>query len=156
MIDPKKVDTIEALLALSMLLEFESADRLRELAQTMRQHHADELAELLDKLAGFSDSHGAEIRELSDGHVLPDLVTMDVSWEGLEGPDTTMFESISPDMLPYEVLQIALRNEIKGQEFYTDISLNSPSEEVRKMAADFANEENEHVSMIEQWIARVS
>ena len=156
MIDPKQVDTIEAFLALSMLLEFESADRLRELAQTMHQHHAEELAELLDKLAGYSDLHASEIQELSDGHVLPDLATMGVSWEGLEGPETTMYESINPHMLPYDVLQIALRNEIKGKEFYTNISLNSPSEEVRKMAAEFASEENEHVGMIQRWIEKVS
>lgn len=153
MIDPEKIDTVEAFLALSMLLEFESADRLRELALCMREHHAEELAQLLEKLAGYSDLHGSEIQELSEGHVLPDLATMGVSWEGLEGPETTVYESINPDMLPYDVLQIALRNEIKGQDFYTNISLHSPTEAVRKMAAEFANEENEHVSMIQQWIA---
>ncbi len=152
MIDPEKIDSVEAFLALSMLLEFESADRLRELSACMREHHAEELAQLLDKLAGYSDKHGAEIQELSDGHVLPDLATMGVSWEGLEGPETTVYELINPDMQPYDVLQIALRNEIKGQDFYTQISLHSPDAEVRKLAADFADEENEHVMLMQQWI----
>jgi len=152
MIDPEKIDTLEALLALSMLLEFESADRLRELSSLMREHHAEELAQLLDKLAGYSDKHASEIQELSEGHVLPDLATMGVSWEGLEGPETTVYESINPKMLPYDVLQIALRNEIKGQDFYTSISLQSPNDEVRKMAAHFADEENEHVMLMQKWI----
>jgi len=156
MIDPEKIETVDAFLALSMLLEFESADRLRELSSVMRQHHSDELAQLLDKLAGFSDLHGSEIQELSEGHVLPDLATMGVSWEGLEGPETTMYESINPDMNPYDVLQIALRNEIKGQDFYTNISLHSPDPEVRKLAAEFADEENEHVMMMQQWIDKYS
>ncbi len=153
MIDPKTIDKIEVFLALSMLLEFESADRLRELAICMRNEHAEELTLLLEQLAEFSDVHASEIQELSEGHVLPDLATMGVSWEGLEGPETTVYESISPTMNPYDVLQIALRNEIKGQDFYTSISLNSPNEDVRKMAADFADEENSHVMLIEQWIA---
>jgi hypothetical protein len=156
MIDPEKVETVEAFLALSMLLEFESADRLRELSATMREHHAEELAQLLDKLAGYSDMHGSEIQDLAAGHVLPDLATMGVSWEGLEGPETTMYESINPDMLPYDVLQVALRNEIKGQDFYTNISLHSPNEDVRKLAAEFANEENEHVALMQQWMDNYS
>lgn len=155
MIDPEKIDTVEAFLALSMLLEFESADRLRELSQRMNECNAAELAELLDKLAGYSDLHGSEIRDLAEGRVLPELATMDVSWEGLEGPETTAYESIKSDMNPYDVLQIALRNEIKGQEFYTGISLHSPEQEVRKMAADFANEENEHVAMIQSWMESI-
>lgn len=156
MIDPVKVTTVEAFLALSMLLEFESADRLRELSLCMRQHHAEELAQLLDKLAGYSDLHASDIQERCDGHVLPDLATMGVSWEGLEGPETTVYESITADMNPYDVLQIALRNEIKGQDFYANIALKSPDEHVRKMAAEFADEENEHVMIIEQWIASFS
>ena len=51
MIDPEKIESVEAFLALSMLLEFDSADRLRELSAVMRQHHSEELADLLDKLA---------------------------------------------------------------------------------------------------------
>ena len=156
MIDPEKIDSVDAFLALSMLLEFESADRLRELADCMRKHSAEELAELLEKLAGYSDLHASEIRELADGRVLPDLATMGVSWEGVEGPETTMFESIQPDMNPYDVLQIALRNEMKGQDFYTNISLHSPNDEVRKLAADFADEENEHVMLMQKWIKSVS
>jgi rubrerythrin len=153
MIDSKKVDTIETFLSLSMLLEYESADRLRELAKFMLNHQATELSELLETLAGYSDQHASEIRELSEGKVLPELVTLDLSWEGLEGPETTAYESVNPQMTVEDMLLIALRNELKGQDFYIDISLNSPDEAVRKLAAEFANEENEHVVMLEKWSA---
>ena len=153
MIDADKIDTVETFLAISMLLEFESADRLRELSHSMRQEHdAENLAKLLDKLAGYSDMHASEILELSEGHVMPDLATEGMTWEGLEGPETTVYGSINPEMTVLDVLQIALRNEVKGQDFYTHISLNSPNDEVRKLAADFADEENEHVMQLEQWI----
>lgn len=152
MLDPDKIDTVETFLALSMLLEYESADRLRELSLSMREYDADELSDLLEKLASYSDLHAAEIHELCEGYVLPELATMDISWEGLEGSESTAYESINPKMSIQDVLQVALRNEIKGQEFYTAISLHSPNEKVRKLAAEFSNEENEHVMMIEQWI----
>ncbi len=152
MINARNIDTVEAFLALSMLLEYESADRLQELAVNMREHDATELADLLDKLAGYSELHASEIHELSEGRVLPELATLDVSWEGLEGPETTAYESVTPSMRTLDMLNIALRNEIKGQEFYTDISLNSPSDDVRKLAAEFADEEGEHVMMLQKWI----
>lgn len=153
MLDVKKIETIESFLALSMLLEYESADRLRELSKFMRNHKATELSELLETLAGYSDQHASEIRELAEGKVLPELATLSLTWEGLEGPETTAYESVTPQMAVDDMLQIALRNEIKGQDFYIDISLNSPNLEVRKLAAEFASEENEHVAKLEAWIA---
>jgi rubrerythrin len=151
MIDTRDIDSVETFLALALLLEYESADRLKELARLMREHQAN----LLDKLAGFSRKHAEEIHELAEGHVLPDLATDDFAWQGLEGPETTAFESITPDMSSEDILRIALRNEIRGQDFYTRISLESPDAEVRKLAAEFAAEENEHVMMLEQWLERL-
>ncbi len=156
MLDSKKIDTVEIFLSLSILLEYESADRLRELAKFMLNHQATELSELLETLAKYSDQHASEIHELSEGKVLPELATLDLSWEGLEGPETTAYESVNPQMTVEDMLQLALRNEIKGQDFYIDISLNSPDDAVRKLAAEFANEEKEHVVMLEKWIASLN
>jgi rubrerythrin len=150
MIQAEKIDTLESFLALSMLLEFESADRLTELAIHMREHNATELASLLDELASNSDKHASEIQELSEGHVLPELATLDLTWEGLEGPEVTAYESVTPQTRVNDMLQIALRNEIRGQEFYTRISLRSPDSKVRQLAADFAEEESEHVMLLQQ------
>jgi rubrerythrin len=156
MFDAKKIDTVEIFLALSMLLEYESADRLRELAKFMLDHQAKELSELLETLAGYSDQHASEIRELSEGKVLPELATLDLIWEGLEGPETTAYGSINAQMTVEDMLQVALRNELKGQDFYIDISLKSPNDAVRKLAAEFASEENDHVVMLEKWIASLN
>ncbi len=152
MIDFRDIDRVETFLALSLLLEYESAEQLRELARLMRAREAAELADLLDRLAGYSRKHAEEIHELAGGRVLPELASDDVAWEGAEDPETTAFESVNPGMSCDEMLQIALHNETRGQDFYTRISLESPSEAVRRMAADFAAEENEHVMLLQQWI----
>ena len=154
MIDCKQIDSVETFLALSLLLEYESADRLKELSRLMREQQANELADLLMRLSGYSRKHAEEILELAEGHVLPDLASSDAAWEGLEGPETTAFESVNPQMSCEDMLQVALRNETRGQDFYTRISLESPNEEVRRMAADFAAEENEHVMLLQQWVER--
>ncbi len=154
MIDCKQIDSIETFLALALLLEYESADRLKELSRLMRKQQANELAELLLRLSGYSRKHAEEIHELAEGRVLPELASSDAAWEGLEGPETTAFESVNPQMSCIDMLQVALRNETRGQDFYTRISLESPNEEVRRMAADFAAEENEHVMLLQQWVER--
>lgn len=152
MIDFKKISSIEALLAISILLEYESADRLNELAQTAQQHNEPLIADLLKKLAAFSEQHAMDIRELSEGRVLPDMATMGVSWEGLDGASDTLFEDRGSSLNGVQMIQIALRNETQAQNFYCQISLKSEDAEVRKMAAEFANEENEHVMLIQQWL----
>lgn len=152
MIDASKIDSVETFLALSMLLEYESADRLHELARNIREQQAEDLAKLLTRLAEYSEMHASEIQQLSEGKVLPELATLELSWEGLEGPETTAYGSVNPKMSVSDLLEVARRNEIKGQEFYTSISLNAPNEAVRELAADFANEENEHVAMLQKWI----
>jgi len=153
MIDIRDIDSVENFLALSLLLEYESADRLGELARLMREQQAGQLADLLERLADYSRKHAEDILGRAEGRVLPDLATADFAWEGLEGPETTAFDSVTPEMNRDDMLQIALRNEIRGQDFYTRISLESPDATVREMAAEFAAEENEHVMLLEQWIA---
>jgi rubrerythrin len=154
MIDCKQIDTVETFLALSLLMEYESADRLKELSAMMRQQQAEALAELLLRLSGYSRRHAEEIHELAEGRVLPELLSKEAAWEGLEGPETTAFESVNPRMSTLDMLRVALRNETRGQDFYTRVSLQSPDPEVRRMAAEFAAEENEHVMMLQQWVER--
>jgi rubrerythrin len=50
-----------------------------------------------------------------------------------------------------QALEIALYNEIRGREFYQQIAQNSPSAEVRKLAAEMEEEEGWHVAMLKEW-----
>ena len=46
-------------------------------------------------------------------------------------------------------------NEQRAHDFYADISQAAPSEEVRAVAAEFADEEQEHLELLQAWKARV-
>ncbi|MCG8123157.1 MAG: rubrerythrin, partial [Candidatus Thiodiazotropha taylori] len=50
-----------------------------------------------------------------------------------------------------QAMEVALYNEIRGREFYLLISEQSPSEDVRKLAAEMAEEEGWHVAMLKEW-----
>ena len=52
-------------------------------------------------------------------------------------------------------LHVALGNEQRAHDFYSAISTESPDPEVRAVAAEFADEEQEHLGLLRQWLSRV-
>ncbi|MCJ7815411.1 MAG: hypothetical protein MUP31_05085, partial [Xanthomonadales bacterium] len=51
-------------------------------------------------------------------------------------------------------LKIAMGNEQRAHDFYFEISKLSPDEAVRALAAEFADEEKEHLQLLEGWLAK--
>jgi len=156
MIKPESIEDMETFLALSYLLETESSDRYEELAENMQAHHDPEIAQLFRKLSHYGEQHASEIIEHADGLVLPNVASWEFEWQNPEGPETTPFEAINYQMTADEVLHIALANEKRGRDFYAHIAEKSPTESIRKLAAEFSAEETEHVQLLEQWIADIA
>jgi rubrerythrin len=57
-------------------------------------------------------------------------------------------------MQPYHALQIALACEKKANRFFTQIASRTGDAKVRKAALEMAEEEAEHVRLIEDWLKR--
>ena len=53
-----------------------------------------------------------------------------------------------------DALQVALHNEQRGRDFYVEVARSTPSFDVQRIAAEMAEEENSHVEMLKEWIAR--
>jgi rubrerythrin len=49
-------------------------------------------------------------------------------------------------------LEFAIHNEVRGRDFYAHVAATSSSKEVRRLAAEFTEEENWHVDMLKSWI----
>jgi rubrerythrin len=49
-------------------------------------------------------------------------------------------------------LKIAMGNEQRAHDFYFEISKDSPDPDVRAIAAEFADEEKEHLELLEKWL----
>ena len=156
MIKPETIEDMETFLALSYLLEIESADRYHELADNMQVHHDPEIAKLFRKLAGYGEMHASEIMQHAEGMVLPTIASWEFEWENPEGPETTPFELVSYEISPEKVLQLAKHNEIRGRDFYAHIAQKSPNPAIRELAAEFSEEETEHVQMLENWISETA
>jgi rubrerythrin len=52
------------------------------------------------------------------------------------------------------LLELALHNEIRGHNFYTQVAESSLSAEVQCIAKEMAVEEGGHVAMLREWLAK--
>lgn len=156
MTDPAAIDTVEEFLAHARALENESVDRYDELADVMEVHNNLEVARLFRKLSEYGRKHAAEVEHCAENMTLPHIDPWDFRWVGDEGPESGDYAEVHYLMKPAHALQIAMRNETRGRDYYQLIADQSPNPEVRKLAQEFADEETEHVAMLQEWIDRTA
>ncbi|MDK9721378.1 MAG: ferritin family protein [Rhodospirillales bacterium] len=148
------MDDVGEFLAHALALENEAAARYDELADAMETHNNKEVAALFKQMADFSRKHASEVAARATNVDVPHLAPWEFRWPGNEPPESADFDSSHYLMTPYHVLQVALRNEGRGQEFYAQVAAITRNDEVRKLAATFALEEATHVAELEKWFKR--
>ena len=151
----KQMTDLDTFLAYSVALEEEAAERHDELADMMEVHNNPGVAETFRKLAHYSRLHAQEIRDRSRGSDLPRIAPWDFGWETMEGPETADIGEMNYLMNTAQALQVAMGNEQRAHDFYFAISEESPDAEVRAVAAEFADEEKEHLALLDKWLAKV-
>ena len=151
---PASIATIPEFLAHALELEYESAERYRELAGNLAVHNNPEIAELFDYLSRMSDLHAQEVEARAQGIVLPQIPPWDFKWAAGGSPEANAAEQ--DDDLNYLMTPIqALHNEIRGRDFYAQVAAGSPDAEVRQLAAEMVEEENEHAALLEEKLAKM-
>tara|TARA_R110000823_G_scaffold139607_7_gene269566 strand:+ start:29088 stop:29612 length:525 start_codon:yes stop_codon:yes gene_type:complete len=146
---PELGSNLPFFLAHCLELEQESAERLREFADTMRHHQQHELAELFDELAVYSDLHTQEIAALCEGLSLPRLKPWEFTWPDNEPPETTGYANLRYEMQPDTALRLMIEQEAAAADFYATVAAQSDNPEIVKHAADFAEEEREHARLLQ-------
>ena len=149
--------TVSEFLAHALELELESAERYRQLAQSMAVHHNQEIAELFEHLALLSDAHAREVEERTAGLALPEIPPWEFKWNCPGSPESDCMEQdVSYLMTTVQALTLALHNEIRGRDFYAHVTVDSPNPEVRHLAGEMTEEESEHVDLLKDWLAKES
>ncbi|CCG09181.1 ferritin-like domain-containing protein [Pararhodospirillum photometricum] len=148
------METLGEFLAHAIALEEESGHRFDALADSLEVHHNCEVTELFRKMAHFSRLHLREVRRRAQGVDVPALKPWEFRWPDPEAPETVATEDTHYRLSAPEALTLALDSERRGEAFYRWVAQTSGNETVRTLATDFADEEAEHVALLEHTQAR--
>lgn len=148
------MQSLAELLAHALAMEVEAAERYEALAEQMNVHNNPALAELFTSLARIERLHAAQIRARAGAAALPDIPAWEYRWRDPEGPETAPFDAVDYRTTPQRALAAALHNERRAEAFFTGAERTADDAEVRALAAELAEEEREHVRLVERWLAR--
>ena len=144
--------TLPLFLAHAIALEREAAERYLELADMMEAHRNDEVATLFRDMVRFSRLHHDSIVLRASGIALPVIAPWQYAWR--HPPEAGGEEAFDPALNAYDALRYARENELRAMQYYSDAGLSSSDAEVKRLAAEFAAEETEHVQALDDWLAR--
>lgn len=139
-------------LAHAIALEHEAAERYLELADMMEAHRNDDVSALFRDMVHYSCLHHDSIVERARDVPLPRLRSWEYRWTS--PPEVGGEEAFDTLLDTYNALRYARENEVRAMEYYSAVGLNSVEAEVKRLAAEFAAEETEHVEALDDWLAR--
>lgn len=154
MSEKRPLATVDELLAYSLAIEEEAAERYAELADLMEVHNNHEVAELFRKLEAIEGKHIANVEAMGKGRALPRISPLGLQWDDAESPEALAHEDVHYLMTPHHALSLALVAEQRATAFFARVAEEADDEEVRRMAAKLRDEEQEHVELMGQWLAR--
>lgn len=144
--------TLPEFLAHAIALEHEAAERYLELADMMESYRNDEVSALFRDMVRFSQMHRDEIKARAGSIELPKLRSWQYRWSA--PPEVGGEEAFDATLDAYQALKYARENEVRAMEYYSSVGQSSKDPEVKRLAAEFAAEETEHVEAIDKWLER--
>src|SRR5450830_1167162 len=138
-------------LAHAVALEQEAAERYLELADMMEAHRNDAVSAVFRNMTRFSQMHCDSIKVRTGSIKLPRLKSWEYRWRS--PPEVGGEEGFDYLIEPYNALKYARANELRAMQYYRSVGEESADAEVRRLAAEFAYEEAEHVAALDKWIA---
>ena len=140
-------------LAHALAMEEEAAERNLELADMMEAHNNLDVSAIFRDMYRFSTMHRDSIRERVGGIELPQLKSWQYRWVApTEVGDEDGFDYM---IHPHNALQYARNNEERAMLFYQAVAEETDDPEVRRLAIEFAEEEQEHTEALDSWLERV-
>jgi len=150
----RDMDSVAEFMVHAITLEDESARRFDELAAALATHNnARGVVDLFRKMEHFSKQHLADALDRAADMKLPRLQPWEFKWPTPESPEMADIGESHYRMTVWHALALALDSEKRGHAFYATLAEKSADPNVRRLAAEFAEEEAEHVEILEKWIA---
>ncbi|MCC6888365.1 MAG: ferritin family protein [Hyphomicrobiales bacterium] len=141
------ISTLADLLAVAYRIEADAVERYNVLADQMQMCNNAELAAIFRDLARAEGLHAEEIRKLAGDLDLVEIGRRLGNWKG-DSPEEVDLGAAHYMMTPWHALQLSLVGEKRALEFFTSIVNTASDPKVKDMAAEFVEEEAEHVNLV--------
>jgi rubrerythrin len=142
------------LLTIAYRIEADAVQRYTLLADQMETHNNPELLKVFRDLARAEGIHAGEIRKQA-GEI--DVVARSQQlgrWQKGESPEEVDLGSAHYLMTPWHALELALAGEKRALAFFISITETTKDPKIKEMAAEFVEEEAEHVNLVYQLMRR--
>ena len=143
-----QISSVAELLAHAYHMELEAEERYRYLAEQMEVHNNTDLANLFRKLSEVECIHAKDILQQMQSMNVSQLASSGDTWAGNEPPESIDMGDVFYVMTPREALQLALDAERRAHEFFDQLRATTRDTVVERFAAEFAEEEREHVDLV--------
>ena len=148
------VRTTDDLLVRALEMETEAAERYLEFAAQMELHGNLEVGALFRKLAAIERKHTDTLAGQLAARGVAAAGAPALGLVRQEGLETALGDTLHYLMTPYHALEIALENEMRAFAFFEQLAGSDVIEDIRLLAHDFAREEETHVALVREWLAR--
>ncbi len=145
---------VEAFYARALAIERAAAERYREFARQMANWGNVRTAELFLRLAHFEAEHAEQLSERIAGMKLSSRSHSRLSRSDAIASEVPTYEFLYRRVLPQHALLMALASERRAKGFFERARTASADPEIRKLAAEFAREEGEHIAWLEEALAK--
>ena len=134
-------------------IEIEASVRYRALANEMQASGNPRTSELFLKLAKLEAGHADKLKRAAAPKLLARAREQLLARKGGQ-TEVPNYEFLYRDVPPFHALMMALESERRAKAYFERIRENARDPEVRKLAAQFAREEAEHVGWLEKALAK--
>jgi rubrerythrin len=142
---------VSELLALAYQIEADAVERYKLLADQMEAHNNPELVKVFRDLAKAEAIHAKEIQQQAgdiDAADAASIVRRLGAWKSGDSPEEADLSAAHYLMTPWHALQMALAGEKRALAFFSDIVETTTDAKIKQMAAEFVEEEVEHVNLV--------
>lgn len=149
-----KVASLNDLLAVAYQIEIDAGERYNLLADQMETHNNPDLVKVFRDLARAEGIHGEEIRRLAGDFDVVAHARKIARFERSESPEEAELASAHYMMTPWHALQLSLHGEKRALAYFSSIAETANDPKVKAMAAEFVEEEAEHVNLVQRLLRR--
>jgi rubrerythrin len=148
------ISTLADLFGAAYQIEADAVERYKLLAEQMETYNNPDLVKVFRDLARAEGIHAEEIRRQAGDIDVVEHGRRVGKWKRGESPEEADLAAAHYLMTPWHALQMALEGEKRALAFFSQIVETTKNPQVKKMAAEFVEEEAEHVSLVHRLLRK--